>query len=50
VADLEDEAKQLGIAVRTLRRAATEMLGIVPVSLRKAGKITGWTWTLTLPT
>lgn len=44
--DLQSEAEQNGIAVRTLRRAATQELGIKPKQVRKGNKISGWTWRL----
>ena len=45
-ADVLAEAEECGLSVRTVRRAATEVLGIKPVQIRKNNKIEGWTWTL----
>ena len=44
--DLLAEAKEQGYAERTVRKAATERLKIVPQPVRKKGKVVEWTWEL----
>ncbi len=44
--EILDEAEQCGHSVRTVRKAATEKLGIRPKPIRKNGKIAEWEWRL----
>src|SRR5262249_28288435 len=47
--DLLEEAEQCGLAERTVRKAATEKLGIKPKRVRKGNRIEGWEWVLPSP-